>query len=65
MYKLSFAYFNEYKVNGTKSLREYLSLGPKITTEGFLYINLYKKLNMEGNFFKEHVYANSMVNYHI
>lgn len=42
LYKLSFAYFNEYKVNGTTSLREYLNLGPKISTQGFIYINQYK-----------------------
>lgn len=52
---------NVYEPEGAKTLRKYLSLGPKITTEGFLYIENYKYLNVTNNTFSKHVYADSMV----
>lgn len=61
LYKLSYQFFNKLITKGTKSLREYLSLGPKTTTEGFLNINNYRYLKIENTKFKKHIYANSMV----
>lgn len=61
MHKLTFKYFNILIVNGTKTLREYLSLGPKITSEGFIYVDNYKNLKVIGNTINKHVYASSTV----
>lgn len=38
LYRMSYKFYNKYKVKGTSNLREYLALGPKISTEGFLYL---------------------------